>query len=78
MTECFDNNEPTPSSDDVTCEYFFDSLSRKVEETQQIGGLAAKALTCDFDIQAAGAVAQCSADTYPDGRTTEKENTGQA
>ncbi|MBI1927157.1 RHS repeat protein, partial [Candidatus Poribacteria bacterium] len=67
MTLCFDNNEGG-TADDVTCKYFYDSLSRKVEETQQIGALSAKATSSNFDIAQSGAVGQYSATIYPDGR----------
>jgi RHS repeat-associated protein len=68
LTVSFDNNDPATTNDDVTDKYFYDSLSRKVEESQQIGGLSAKATSCNFDIVASGAVQQPSACIYPDGR----------
>ena len=76
MTECFDNNDPTPTSDDVVCQYFYDSLSRKVEETQKIGSLSAKAVSCSFELDCgcgAPAVALPSMCTYPDGRKVDNE-----
>ena len=39
VTGAVDNNEPADSSDDSTITYAYDSLSRVVEETQQIGNL---------------------------------------
>lgn len=68
MTFCLDNNQPALATDDVLCEYFYDSLSRKVEETQKIGQLAKKAISCNFDVEKAGVVNQCSATIYPDDR----------
>ncbi len=67
ITFCFDNNEGG-TADDVTSKYFYDSLSRKVEETQQIGALSAKAISSNFDIAQSSAVSQYSATVYPDGR----------
>jgi len=68
-TECFDNNDPTPTTDDVTCEYRFDSLSRTVEESQQIGSAGVtRTISCDYDINTAGAEYQCASTVYPDNR----------
>lgn len=64
----FDNNEPATANDDVRVSYFYDSLSRKVEEQQQIGTLGAKAISNSFDVAASGAEDQPSSSTYPDGR----------
>jgi len=71
MTECFDNNEPTSTTDDVACQYFYDSLSRKVEETQKIGDLGAKAVSCGYEIDCGcggNAIVLPSECIYPDGR----------
>jgi len=68
-TECFDNNDPTPTTDDVTCQYRFDSLSRTVEESQQIGSAGVtRTISCDYDINTAGAEYQCESTVYPDNR----------
>jgi RHS repeat-associated protein len=67
-TECFDNNEPVPSGDDVICRNFYDSLSRKIEEQQQIGLLSVKAVSCNFDISVGRAIFSPSSCLYPDGR----------
>lgn len=40
-----DNNEPEDSDDDSTITFAYDSLSRTVEETQQIGALPPKAIS---------------------------------
>ena len=68
-TEAFDNNEATPTTDDVTCTFAYDSLSRLVEETQQIGsGGSVRAVTCNFDAATSGSVARESQCVYPDDR----------
>jgi len=71
LTESTDNNEPATTTDDLLVRYFYDSLSRKVEESQKIGPLSAKASSCDYDIAAGGAVAEASSCTYPDSRTVD-------
>lgn len=63
-----DNNEPASASDDVFCTYTYDSLSRKIEETEKIGLLSAKVVSCDYDIANGGAIGQMTSCTYPDGR----------
>ena len=40
-----DNNEPADSSDDSVVTFAYDSLSRVIEETQQIGGLSTRAVS---------------------------------
>ena len=51
LTQCTDNND-SGTADDVTCTWFFDSLSRQVEETQKIGALSTEANSCSYDIRA--------------------------
>ncbi len=73
-TFCIDDNVPIvdgdfAAEDDVTCSYVYDSLSRKIEETQQVGASASvNAISCDYDVEQGGIEFQCSATTYPDGR----------
>ena len=35
LGECTDDNEPVPTNDDLLCTYFYDSLSRKIEELRK-------------------------------------------
>src|SRR5262249_41034639 len=44
MVRATDNNDPTTSGDDSTVTDAYDSLSRVIEETQQIGALPARAI----------------------------------
>ena len=71
LTRCSDNNEPADADDDLSCTYVYDSLSRQVEESQRIGALDPKTVSCDYDIVAARAVSRPSACSYPDGRRIE-------
>lgn len=74
QTFCIDDNVPLvdgdfAGEDDVTCTYAFDSLSRRIEETQQVGSFAAvNAISCDYDVENAGIEYQSTSTTYPDGR----------
>jgi len=69
LTEAFDGNDPSTSADDVLCTFFYDSLSRKVEETQKIGSLSAKATSFSFDLDCVcGAEGKPNHTIYPDGR----------
>ncbi len=70
-TQSSDNNDPSESTDDVTCQYFFDSLSRLVEETQKIGSGTARAVSFNYDTATANSVLVESAYFYPDGRRIE-------
>lgn len=45
MTRATDNNEPEETEDDSLITYAYDSLSRLIEETQQIGSLPARAVS---------------------------------
>ncbi len=45
LTRATDNNEPGDASDDSTITFAYDSLSRVIEETQQMGSLSAKAVS---------------------------------
>ena len=72
-TESFDDNNGTSSdSDDITCTWVYDSLSRLVEENQKIGSGSPRAVTCNFDA-GEGSIRRESSCIYPDER--EVENT---
>jgi RHS repeat-associated protein len=63
LTRATDNNEPGDPSDDSTITFAYDSLSRTIEETQQIGIRPAKAISSAW--RSAGLKVGC---TYPNGR----------
>jgi YD repeat-containing protein len=61
-----DNNDPGDPDDDVTTTMFYDSLSRLIEEGQQIGsGAGVEVLTTDYGWLAGGLLTDL---IYPDGR----------
>ena len=64
MTRATDNNVPGDDTDDVTVEYVYDSLSRLVEETQQLSDGSSR-LATDYRWQAEGLLTDV---IYPDGR----------
>jgi RHS repeat-associated protein len=66
LTRITDNNEPGDPSDDSTVTFAYDSLSRTIEETQQIGARPAKAISSAW--RSAGLKVGC---TYPNGRAIE-------
>ncbi len=63
LTRASDNNEPTDASDDSTIADAYDSLSRVVEETQQIGARPAKAISSAWRAENLRAAL-----VYPNGR----------
>jgi RHS repeat-associated protein len=66
MTMAFDNNDPTTTADDLTVTDAYDSLSRIIEETQQIGSLPAKAIDSAWRAENLR-----KSLTYPNGRVVE-------
>ncbi len=68
LTECADNNDPTPTSDDLLVTCFHDSLSRLVEEEQKIGSTTSKKISYDYDIQTGGCTSKYTSLTFPDSR----------
>jgi RHS repeat-associated protein len=48
LTRATDNNDPTDPDDDSVISYAYDSLSRLLEETQQIGSLPAKVISSSW------------------------------
>ena len=71
-TRCTDNNQPRDTRDDIVCTYAYDTLSRAVEETTQIGSLPARVTSYNFDesLARAGDLDPISM-VYPDGREVE-------
>ncbi len=66
LTLAMDNNDPANPDDDVTTTRFYDSLSRLIEEGQQIGvGAGVEVLTTDYGWLAANLMTDL---VYPDGR----------
>ncbi len=66
LTHATDNNDPANPDDDVTTTRFYDSLSRLIEEGQQIGsGAGVEVLTTDYGWLAGALLTDL---TYPDGR----------
>ncbi|MFQ5767719.1 MAG: RHS repeat-associated core domain-containing protein, partial [Acidobacteriota bacterium] len=66
-TRATDNNDPLLAGDDVTTTWAYDSLSRPIEETLQIGALPVRAAARSWRAEnLVGAV------TYPDGRVIEQ------
>ena len=59
-----DNNDPIDASDDSVITYVYDSLSRIIEETQQIGSLPAKAISSGWNAENLR-----TGLTYPNGRS---------
>ncbi|HAC66219.1 MAG TPA: hypothetical protein DCF68_22465 [Cyanothece sp. UBA12306] len=51
LTQATDNNDPDITDDDSTITYAYDSLSRVIEETQQIGNLPAKAISSAWEAE---------------------------
>jgi RHS repeat-associated protein len=66
LTVSFDNN--TSAATAVTDKFFYDSLSRTVEESEQIGNLAAQPTSSSFNVNLSNSVGQPSAVIYPDTR----------
>jgi RHS repeat-associated protein len=48
LTRATDNNEPAIGSDDSVITFAYDSLSRVIEETQQVGSLPVKAISSSW------------------------------
>ena len=71
-TRCTDNNQPGDTEDDILCTYGYDTLSRKVEETSQIGSLPVRVTSYNFDesLARSGNLDPISM-VYPDGREVE-------
>jgi YD repeat-containing protein len=66
LTLAIDNNDPTSTEDDVTVGFLHDSLSRVIEEGQQVGGgTGVEVLTTDFGWLAADLLTDL---IYPSGR----------
>jgi RHS repeat-associated protein len=63
LTRATDNNEPVVAADDSIITFAYDSLSRLIEETQQIGALPPKAISSTWRAEGLR-----SALTYPNGR----------
>jgi RHS repeat-associated protein len=68
QTEATDDSDPSLAEDYIRTRFFYDSLSRKVEEQLQIGGFLNRATSSHYDIQTAGATDQPSALIFPDER----------
>lgn len=51
LVRATDNNDPSDPSDDSTITYAYDSLSRVIEETQQIGNLPRKAISSNWQAE---------------------------
>jgi RHS repeat-associated protein len=66
MTMGFDNNDPTTTADDSTVTDAYDSLSRIIEETQQIGSLPPRAIDSAWRAENLR-----KSLTYPNGRVEE-------
>ncbi len=66
FTSATDNNSPDDKSDDSHITFAWDSLSRAIEETQQIGGLSAKVVSSSW--RAENLKTKC---IYPNGRQTD-------
>jgi RHS repeat-associated protein len=62
LTRATDNNDPDDTSDDSVVTYAYDSLSRVIEETQQIGSLPVQATSSAWEADTRVGV------TYPNGR----------
>ncbi|MGK7955408.1 MAG: RHS repeat-associated core domain-containing protein, partial [Crocosphaera sp.] len=62
LTSATDNNDPTDTSDDSVVTYTYDSLSRVIEETQQIGALPVQVTSSGYEADTRVSV------TYPNGR----------
>ncbi|MEA5536936.1 RHS repeat-associated core domain-containing protein [Crocosphaera sp. XPORK-15E] len=62
LTRATDNNDPTDTSDDSVVTFAYDSLSRVIEETQQIGNLPLQATSSGYESDTRVSV------TYPNGR----------
>lgn len=63
LTRATDNNEPSVAMDDSVVTFAYDSLSRVIEETQQIGSLPVKAISSSWRAENLRAGV-----TYPNGR----------
>jgi YD repeat-containing protein len=66
LTRATDNNVPGSATDDVTNTFFYDSMSRLVEETRQVGGGASTVESTDYSWDAGNRMTGLR---YPDGRT---------
>lgn len=66
LTRATDNNEPAVASDDSIITFAYDSLSRVIEETQQIGALPPKAISSAWRAENLR-----SGLTYPNGRVVD-------
>ncbi len=66
LTRATDNNEPAVATDDSIITFAYDSLSRVIEETQQIGSLPARAVSSAWRAENLR-----SGLTYPSGRVLE-------
>ena len=71
-TKCTDNNQPETTDDDILCTYAYDTLSRKIEETCQIGSNPVRVTSYNFDesLARSGNLDPISM-IYPDGREVE-------
>ncbi len=65
LTLATDNNDPDDTSDDSEVTFAYDSLSRVIEETQQIGNLPVQATSSAYEADTRVSV------TYPNGRKLE-------
>ena len=63
MTRATDNNDPSEVSDDSVITYAYDSISRIIEENQQIGSLSAKTISSAWRAESLR-----SGLTHPNGR----------
>ncbi len=68
LVQTFDNNDPNDPTDDVTCFYVYDSLSRRIRETQRIGTDTSSDLNVDTTWEGASNNRKIES-IYPNGLT---------
>ncbi len=71
-TRCTDDNAPATAADDIVCTYAYDTLSRTLEQTHQIGSFTPRVQSYEYDESLPGAGnLQPTAQVYSDGRRLE-------